>query len=744
MLLTAKKTYCFWGSFVMAVLHLPVLLAAQPLYSSGDSVKVFSLLEKADQQITSSQLSEAQQSATEALEFSRQKKFLRGEANAHTTLADIYYRRSESPKMGYHDSASLKIGLQLKDSFLIALSYYQLGQMLLDENKITEAQQLFNKALQLKFEKDQSSYTAVVYNDMGFAYGAKGEHEKQIEWLLKAMRLYDKIDDPAGMSQTLSNLSTAYWELGRRKEAFDYAKRAIVIREKLGDADALSLSYNNLSQLYLLSDQLDSAIKYLKPAIKYAEASGLKSRLAQTYISMGLILNRQGKNQDGVEYEKKAIEIYKETGNNHMLATRYLARAIYYFTNLKDSVGAALYFQKSYDIARATNDRSLLRDIYYYKTIFYKEHKDFYNAYENIKLYIRYRDTVTSEETQTKIAELQTQYETEKKDNEITRLNADQQIKQLELEKQQAVIAGNKEEAKRKQNEIDLLVQGRELQQLKIQKQEEELEKQVLLSKTRDQQLKLAQQETQLNEKQLENQKQLRNGIIYGTLLLLVLAAVSFNRFQLKKKLEQQKALQGIRNDIARDLHDEIGSTLTSINILSTVSQKNIDKNKEKTAISLQQITEQSQQMQQAMSDIVWAIRPDNDKMENMVIRMREFVSHTLESKEIGLAFDVDKNILPQTLSMEQRRDFFLIFKEAVNNAAKYSQAKKVSIDLKRQNGYMQLSVSDDGKGFETNRITSSNGIKNMKERASSLHGTLQVFSEPGSGTTIQLQFPAT
>jgi len=743
MISTAKKLYCYWGSFIIALLLFPIVLAAQSPYSYRDSMKVFSLLEKADQQITGSQLNEARQSANEALEFSRQKKFLRGEANAHTTLADIYYRQSESVKMGYHDSASLKIGLLLKDSLLIALSYYQLGQMLLDDNKITEAQQLFNKALQLKFEKDQSSYTAVVYNDMGFSYGVRGEHEKQIEWLLKAMRLYDKIDDPAGMSQTLSNLSTAYWVLGKRKEAIDYAKRAIVIREKLGDADALSLSYNNLSQLYLLSDSLEAAIRYLQPAIKYAEASGLKSRLAQTYISMGLIMNRQGK-PGGIEYEKKAIEIYKETGNNHMLATRYVALAIYYFNNVKDSTEAALYFQKSYDIARAINDKPLLRDIYLYKAIFYKEQKDFYNAYENIKMHFRYRDTITSEETQTKIAELQTQYDTEKKDFEITRLSADQQIKQLELEKQQAVIAGNKEEAKRKQNEIDLLIQGRELQQLKIQKQEEELEKQALLSKTRDQQLKLAQQETQLNEKQLENQKQLRNGIIYGTLLLLILAAVSFNRFQLKKKWEQQKALQGIRNDIARDLHDEIGSTLTSINILSTVSQKNIEKNKEKTAVSLQQITEQSQQMQQAMSDIVWAIRPDNDKMENMVIRMREFVSHTLESKEIGLAFDVDKNILPQTLSMEQRRDFFLIFKEAVNNAAKYSQAKKVIIDLKRQNGYMQLSVSDDGQGFETNRITSSNGLKNMKERASSLGGTLKVLSEPGCGTTIQLNFPAT
>ena len=152
MLSAAKKLYCYLGSVVIALLLFPVASAAQLPYSSGDSLKVTSLLNKADQQIAGSLLNEAQQSATQALEFSRQKKFLRGEANAHTTLADIYYRRSESPKMGYHDSASLKIGLQLKDSFLIALSYYQLGQMLLDENKITEAQQLFNKALQLKFE----------------------------------------------------------------------------------------------------------------------------------------------------------------------------------------------------------------------------------------------------------------------------------------------------------------------------------------------------------------------------------------------------------------------------------------------------------------------------------------------------------------------------------------------------------------------------------------------------------------
>ncbi|WP_315817647.1 histidine kinase [Paraflavitalea speifideaquila] len=156
----------------------------------------------------------------------------------------------------------------------------------------------------------------------------------------------------------------------------------------------------------------------------------------------------------------------------------------------------------------------------------------------------------------------------------------------------------------------------------------------------------------------MKAQAQLRNTWIIGTVLLLVLAIVLFNRYQLKKKLQQQKELEKIRNDIARDLHDDIGSTLTSINILSKVSQNNLGRDMHKSSVILENISEQSQQIQQAMSDIVWTIRPDNDKLENMVVRMREYVSHTLECKNIDIVFDVDKDILHETLAMEQRRDF--------------------------------------------------------------------------------------
>ena len=81
--------------------------------------------------------------------------------------------------------------------------------------------------------------------------------------------------------------------------------------------------------------------------------------------------------------------------------------------------------------------------------------------------------------------------------------------------------------------------------------------------------------------------------------------------------------------------------------------------------------------MQQGMSDIVWAIKPDNDKLENMLVRMREFASHTLEPKNIETVFVTDEAVLSQSLNMQQRRDFFLIFKEAINNSIKYAGCKK-------------------------------------------------------------------
>src|SRR5690606_24564950 len=109
-----------------------------------------------------------------------------------------------------------------------------------------------------------------------------------------------------------------------------------------------------------------------------------------------------------------------------------------------------------------------------------------------------------------------------------------------------------------------------------------------------------------------------------GIALLGILGLVLFNRYQLKQKIREQQSLLQVRSHIAKDLHDEIGSTLTSIKILSEVSGKSLRQDQQKASDFLQKITEQSAAAQQGMSDIVWAVKPENDKLENMVVRMRE------------------------------------------------------------------------------------------------------------------------
>ncbi|MDF2193731.1 tetratricopeptide repeat protein [Paraflavitalea sp. CAU 1676] len=704
-------------------------------YTKADSAHIYQLLQRADEEAVTGSLDTAMRYAQQALRLSRQHKMLRGEGFAKLKEADILVQQSSTAKVNSYIEEATRIATQLKDSFMLALATYQQGQSMMYQDQHPQAEKLYLKALSLYFEKHLSSYTGLVYNDMGYMFGIQGELEQQAKWLLKSMRVYEQLDDLPGLATATSNMASVYHSLGNKEEAMRYTKQAITMREKIGDIAGLATSYGNLSLFYRAAS-IDSSIKYQEIATKYATKTGIKAKMIDGYDNMSVLMNMQKRKAEALEYIKKSIAICRELGDNLGLAhkTRWAALLC---GDLKDTTAAMAYLQESYEHSQQLNNKTLWRDYYGSKAAYHKNQGDYRNAYDEIRKYYLYKDSLINEATQTNIAELQTQYETEKKDRSIADLNAQQKIKQLELEKQKAIIAGNEQEAQRKQNEIDLLVQSRQLQELKLKQQQEALEKQMLLNQAKEQKLQLAE-----NEKRA--QAQLRNAWIIGTILLLALVAVIFNRYQLKRKLQQQKELEKMRNDIARDLHDDIGSTLTSINILSRVSQNNLKRDVNKTSAILENITEQSEQIQQAMSDIVWAIKPDNDKLGNMVVRMREYVSHTLESKNIDVVFDVDKEILHQTLPMEQRRDFFLVFKEAVNNAAKYAQATSVTIRLVSVNNNLQLMISDNGKGFDTTLITSSNGLKSMHERARSMGATLQIQSAIQQGTSVKLQFEPT
>lgn len=208
-----------------------------------------------------------------------------------------------------------------------------------------------------------------------------------------------------------------------------------------------------------------------------------------------------------------------------------------------------------------------------------------------------------------------------------------------------------------------------------------------------------------------------------------------------KLRVNKLLAVEKIRTKVARDLHDDMGSTLSTINILSAMAKSKLNTDAIKTSEYIGKISENSQRMMEAMDDIVWSIKPMNDSMQRIAARMREFATNVLEAKDIEPCFAITENVYDIKLDMEARRDFFLIFKEAVNNAAKYSKATQVNVKLDTDGKILSMEVKDDGIGFNE-KDADGNGLGNMQKRADALRGKLSIQSKPGEGTAIKLVIP--
>lgn len=752
------------GSYIINTgkLHLLILVilfsrsAAYPQkpYDTGDSVAIQQKINTVTKLIEENKPLAALKIAEEVFKISGEKHFLYGKAWASVKINEILIGQDDYSNQAAPVVAIIQTGELLNNDELTGIGYLQAAQYKMYKDKPLEAEPFFEKAISLL--KDKNTYAALAWNERGFNAGLTSNLEKQTECFLKALRLYEKFNSESGTAMVYSNLSVLYNDVQQAEKGIEYAKKSITIREKIKDTKGLSYAYCNISQMYLTVD-LKEAEKYSLLCTKAAEELNDDGRRIHAINTAGLVKERMGQKNEVLKSSIQVLEILEKKSNPSVsLARQYLASGIIMSEGRMDSVAALLYFDKGLSMALSLNDKPTIRDAYINKTIFYKIRNDFYNAYENIKKYHSYKDSIITSNTQTNIAELQTKYETEKKDNEITRLyseqkisqlqieklNTEQRIKQLAIEKQNAVIAGNKLLAKQKEDEIILLSKERELLDLQIKQQTETLEKQLLLAKNQQQQLELSEKEKALNEAAVKRQKQSKKLIIGSGIAALLLGGILFNRYQLKKKISEQKKLLAVRDNIAKDLHDEVGSALSSIKILSEVSYKNIEKDKEKSAALLQQIVSQSEKSQQGISDIVWSVKPDNDKLENITVRMREYISQTLEPKNVAVTFMASDEVLQKKLDMQQRKDVLLIFKEAVNNMAKYSQCTMAEVLIETQQKQLLFHFKDNGIGFNPDKITSSNGLKNMKARATTLNGDMQIISSPGNGAHLILTIP--
>lgn len=237
-----------------------------------------------------------------------------------------------------------------------------------------------------------------------------------------------------------------------------------------------------------------------------------------------------------------------------------------------------------------------------------------------------------------------------------------------------------------------------------------------------------------------KNKQSLANTRIYVLLLVLCVLVIVFVAYRYYAL--QRLRLANLRTKISQDLHDEVGATLSGIGMYSYIAKEQIKQGEQsEVENSLNVIKENATEMVAKLNDIVWTVNPLQDHLVDLIERLREFAIQITNAKQIRLIFNKIGMLDEVKLPMQPRKNIYLICKEAINNAVKYSEAEVLEVTFEIKHKTLMVAIRDNGKGFLVEEETKGNGLLNMKNRAREINLQLSIASELGVGTNIHFSY---
>jgi len=229
--------------------------------------------------------------------------------------------------------------------------------------------------------------------------------------------------------------------------------------------------------------------------------------------------------------------------------------------------------------------------------------------------------------------------------------------------------------------------------------------------------------------------------VLFTLIVVASVRYVSFRRLQSKVRLlEQQTALDRERARIARDIHDDLGGSLTQIALLSGLAERD---GKEKSAEYVQRISATTHQVIRSLDEVVWAVNPRNDNLRDMIQYIGQFAIEFFAAAGIRCLWHLPEKIPASPVPADVRHNFFLVVKETLNNITRHAKAGEVQLRSEISGQSFRMTIEDDGQGFNPeNCDTFANGVRNMQQRMEEIHGRCDIESISGKGTCVTLSFP--
>lgn len=670
------------------------------------------------------EMDKAMRYAEEALSLSGKALYKKGKADAYSIIGNIYFQKSNYPEAIKNYSASLKIREEIGDNVAIVSEYLMIGNVYGQEGNYPESQKNLEKAKSLGERIGADKLTiAYCYSSIGNICCIKGNYTEALKNYLTALRLREEAGDKKGMASSYDNIGTVYSYMGNNSDALKYMLSGLKVMEEIGNNHGIARAYTNIGTIYLDIHNYPEALRNFLSSIKIMEMFDDRSGLSDVYINIGSVYFNLDNFPEAMSNYLAARKIGEELGNNSTVAyTNTLIGAVYRKQNqFKD---ARISLETGLAQLKEIGLKYEIRECYGYLVELDSAEGNFAQALADYKLMVLYKDSLFNEESNDHVSQLKLQYETEKKDREIELLNRENSLKTLRFEQQQVTLLASELELDNKQ--------------LQLARTQEELNNQRLEAKAQAAGMALITKENELKEQQLVKQRLLHNGMIIGMLFLLLLLYLVFRSWQLRKKLEKQRAIIHERGRISADLHDDIGSGLSQISLLSELVRQEAKTPQAKK--EAEKIIVTSKMLLESIDEIIWALNANNDYIDNLVLFIRRYAVEYFENSIISLKIDIPENIPQKPISGEYRRNIYFAAKEAMHNIIKHSDASLAEIRFSLENGLFSVFIADNGKGIprsELNRF--GNGIMNMRNRMKNIHGSITIENHAGTKITLAL-----
>jgi signal transduction histidine kinase len=505
--------------------------------------------------------------------------------------------------------------------------------------------------------------------------------------LFEALKAEEVLKNENGIAQGYNNIGVVYYYMQDFDKTTFYLTKALEIQEGLGNYDGLINGYNNVGAIHIHQEKYLEAIEDYEKALSISTKIDDKVNQAIELSNIGICWTKLRDFTKAEEFYSRSLAIRDiiEDTNGKAISLVNMGEL---FIEQQNYVKAENYLNRGLELATQNGLKKIKETAFSGLADVYERKGDFKKSNAYLRDFIKLNDSILNEEKARIVADAETKYETEKKENEIL--------------KQRAQLAEKDQEVRRKNT---LIYGGFGLALLFG-----------LLGY-------LVYNQQKLKHRQLQKEGELKSALV---------------------KIETQNKLQEQRLRISRDLHDNIGSQLTFI-ISSIDNLKYGFKNMgDKLSDKLSGINDFTSQTIYELRDTIWAMNKNNITFEDLQARISNFIDNAkIASEKTKFNFNIDSNVnVDYLFTSVEGMNIYRIIQEAINNALKYSEASEITVKISDKENRFRIAISDNGKGFDKEEIEAGNGLLNMQKRSREIGADLEINSSESIGTNVSLEVP--